>query len=80
MLGDDVRAWVRVLATDLHQNPALPPGAGQGKAAGELAALQPDRQMARFVVENLGWALIPDDHRRRRAWSSGRSLVMTMCE
>ena len=62
-LGDDIRARVRVLVTDLDQNPAPLAGAGQGKAAGELAALQPERQMTRFVAEDLGWALIPDDHR-----------------
>ena len=56
MLGDDIRARVRVLVTDLDQNPAPLPGAGQDKAAGELAALQPDRQMTRFVAENLGTA------------------------
>src|SRR5258708_22003284 len=62
MLGDDIRALVRVLVTDLDQNPAPLPGAGQGKAAGELAALQPERQMTGFVAEDLGRALIPDDH------------------
>ena len=66
-LGDDIRARVRVLVTDLDQNPAPFPGAGQGKAAAELAALQPERQMTRFVAEDLGWALIPDDHRAAAA-------------
>ena len=65
-LGDDIRARVRVLVTNLDQNPAPLPGAGQGKAAGELAALQPDRT-ARFVAENFGPALIPDDHRAAAA-------------
>src|SRR5258708_36352387 len=67
MLGDDIRARVRVLVTDLDQNPAPLPGAGQGKAAGELAALQPERQMTRFVAEDLGRALIHDDHRAAAA-------------
>ena len=67
MLGDDIRARVRVLVTDLDQNPAPLPGAGQGKAAGELGALQPDRQVTRFVAEDLGRALIPDDHRAAAA-------------
>src|SRR5260221_4605847 len=62
MLGDDIRARVRVLVTDLDQDPARLPGAGQGKAAGELAALQPERQRPGFVAEDLGGALIPDDH------------------
>jgi hypothetical protein len=67
MRGDDVPARVRVLVTDLDQNPAPLSGAGQGKAAGELAALQPDRQMTGFVAEDLGRALIPDDHRAASA-------------
>ena len=66
-LGDDIRARVRVLVTDLDQNPAPLPGAGQGKAAGELAALQPDRHMTGFVAEDSGRALIPDDHRAAAA-------------
>src|SRR5258708_20554457 len=61
-LGDDIRARMRVLVTDLDQNPAPLRGAGQGKAAGEFAALHPDRQMTRFVAEDFGRALIPDDH------------------
>src|SRR5260221_1575539 len=67
MLGADIRARLRVLVTALDQIPAPLPGAGQGKAAGEFAALQPDRQMARFVAENLGRALNPDDHRAAAA-------------
>src|SRR5258708_15181989 len=62
MLGDDIRACVRVLVTDLDQNPAPLPGAGPGKAAGQLAALQPDRQMARLGAAAFGRALHPDDH------------------
>src|SRR5260221_5489453 len=61
-LGDDIGPRVRGLGRALDQNPGPLPGGGQGKAAGELAALQPDRQMARFVAENLGRALNPDDH------------------
>src|SRR5258708_2503752 len=67
MLGDDIRARLRVLVTDLDQDPAPLPVAGRGKAAGELAARQPERQMTRFVAEDLGWALIPDDDRAAAA-------------
>src|SRR5215831_11690513 len=61
-LGDDVRAFPRVLVPDLDEDPAALAGAGQREATGELAAVRRERQMSRLVPGDVGGALIPDDH------------------
>jgi hypothetical protein len=47
----------------LHQDPPARTGPGQGEAAGQLAAVQRERQMTRLVAGDVGGALVPDDHR-----------------
>src|SRR5215472_8981110 len=71
LLGHDVRTGSRVAIAGLDQNPATLAGAGQGESSGELAAVQKDGQMARLITDNLGVALIPDDHRARAACLPG---------
>jgi hypothetical protein len=62
-LRHDVRARPRLLVAGLHQDPPARAGAGQGEAAGQLAAAQRERQVSRLVAGDVGGALVPDDHR-----------------
>ena len=67
LLSHDVRTGPRVVITRLDQTPAALAGAGQGESPSELAAAQKYGQMARLITDDLGDALIPDDHRVRAA-------------
>jgi hypothetical protein len=52
-----------MVITGLDQDPAVLASTGQRESPGELAAVQNDGQMVRLIADDLGGALIPDDHR-----------------
>jgi hypothetical protein len=59
LFGGDVGAGSGVAVTGPDQDPAALAGAGQGKAPGELAAVQEGGQVAGLVAGDFGGALRP---------------------
>ena len=58
LFGDDVRARAGAVVPDLDQNPAPRPGARQREATRQLAAVQNEGQVTRFVADKVGGPLI----------------------
>lgn len=54
LFRDDVRARAGVLVSDLDQDPPLLAGPRQREAARQLAAVQDERHVARFVADDVG--------------------------
>src|SRR5690349_20986238 len=58
----DVRPRTGRLVTGLDQDPAPLSGTGQREASRELAAMKDERDVPRFIPEDLGGSLVPDNH------------------
>src|SRR5207249_3656580 len=62
LLADDIRARPRLLIVCLNQDPAVLARARQPKAAGELLAVEHERQVIGLLSMDLHRPLVPDDH------------------